>query len=159
MDCLESYRTFEDYIKYSEGTTKSLPLLRLTILVYYQILCFLPNSLRSWFNTLKSQKKQFFDHITNRYFNRLMIEKEFNFIKNADRNQFGNIDIVYNKKIKEIRAVYSLKDINFGIKFTFSQNYPLTPVSIECFNKIDITDDRSRLWLKRLTIFFNKLVN
>ncbi|KAI2804180.1 listerin E3 ubiquitin protein ligase 1 [Blomia tropicalis] len=138
------------------GEQNSYSLSKLALCVYYQILQNLPNLLRSWFGNLKPQQKEIIDDFTIRNFSGLLIEKELNNFKLTDREKFGNIVIRTSKKVNEITAVYSLREISFGIRFNFKNNYPLTAVGIECFNRSGVSEDRCRKWIHRLTTFFTK---
>lgn len=139
------------------NAANSLPKLALT--VYYHMLRNMPHLIRSWFGNLKPTHKQLVDDFTVRHCSGVMIEKELDALRAADHEKFGNIVVKSSKKANEITAVYSLKEISFGIKFSFNENFPLTTVKIECFNRSGVTEDLCRKWIQRLTIFFNKLVS
>lgn len=141
------------------GEESSSSVSKLASCVYYQVLNYLPDVIRSWFNNLKHHQKQIVDCHTLENFSNILIEKEFDCFKLIDHKLFGNINVKASKKLNEITAVYSLKEISFGMKFSFNANFPLTAVRIECINRSGVSEDRCRKWIQRLTIFFNKMAS
>ena len=156
LDCLEDSNRLLQLINEEKSDTERNS--RLAVFVYYQSLCHMANLVRCWFNTLRHHQKESVDYVTRRYFSQLLMEKELEQIKNVDQEKLGNIQIRFSRKLHEISAIYSLKEISFGIKFTFEANYPLTALSIQCFDKSGVSEDVCRKWLQRLTIFFNRMV-
>ncbi|KAH9415234.1 listerin E3 ubiquitin protein ligase 1 [Dermatophagoides pteronyssinus] len=155
LDCLEDSNRLLQLINEKKSDTERNS--RLAVFVYYQSLCHMANLVRCWFNTLRHHQKESVDYVTRRYFSQLLMEKELEQIKNVDQEKLGNIQIRFSRKLHEISAIYSLKEISFGIKFTFEANYPLTALSIQCFDKSGVSEDVCRKWLQRLTIFFNRM--
>nr|XP_027203114.1 E3 ubiquitin-protein ligase listerin-like [Dermatophagoides pteronyssinus] len=155
LDCLEDSNRLLRLINGSKYQSNRN--CRLAIFVYYQSLCHMANLIRSWFNSLKHQQKETVDYVTRRYFSPLLMEKELEQIRMVDQTKLGNIQIRFSRKLHEISAIYSLKEISFGIRFTFDTNYPLTTLSIQCFDKSGVSEDVCRKWLQRLTIFFNRM--
>ena len=140
------------------GEESATSLSKLACCVYFQFLSYLPDVLRAWFNNLKHHPKQMVDYFTTEHFSKILIEKEFECFKTIDHKLFGNINVKANKKSNEITAVYSLKEISFGMRFSFNVKYPLSAVLIECINRSGVSEDLCRKWIQRLTIFFNKMV-
>ncbi|XP_075584664.1 uncharacterized protein LOC124491472 [Dermatophagoides farinae] len=154
MDCLKDSNRLLQLIGSISDTNQNA---RLAVFVYYQSLCHMANVVRCWFNTLRHHQKETVDYVTRRYFSQLLMEKELEQIKNVDYEKLGNIQIKFSRKLHEISAIYSLKEISFGIRFIFEANYPLTALSIQCFDKSGVSEDVCRKWLQRLTIFFNRM--
>lgn len=160
VDFLRRIKNLKDIqnLRHLIGERDGSSLSKLAFCVYYHVLANLPHLMRSWFSNLKPVQKRIVDDFTVHNFSAVLIEKELDRLRAADREKFGNIVVTTSKKANEITAVYSLREISFGIKFTFNDNFPLTTVRIECFNRSGVSEDRCRKWIQRLTIFFNKQV-
>ena len=58
-------------------------------------------------------------------------------------------------RAREIIAIYTVDEISMELQLKLANNYPLSPVTVECGKRIGVSTELWRQWMLQLTKFLS----
>ena len=84
----------------------------------------------------------------------LLLKKEFEKLDQSSKD-FSNMAIKTRPRAREIIAVYTVDEISMELQLKLANNYPLSPVTVECGKRIGVSTELWRQWMLQLTKFLS----
>ena len=84
----------------------------------------------------------------------MLLKKEFEKLDQSTK-QFSNMTIKTRPRAREIIAIYTVDEISMELQLKLANNYPLSPVTVECGKRIGVSTELWRQWMLQLTKFLS----